>query len=642
MQRLRRVVGNIVISLFGQAITWISTILLTVAYGRFLGDTKLGEFFFAITFVSLIGFPIEFGFNQQLTRDAAEQPEEASRKLLNTLALKILLWTFLYGLLIGLLWLLGYSPDKRLLIAICGITLLFTSITNTFASVHSAFERTYFSTFGSIFERVLDATAGIILLKMGAGVEVMALVLMVGALVDAIWQGVWCFHKIGLRLRLEFKLMLALFKSSIPFLVYGVLGVIYYRIDTVMLSLITNNDTVVGWYGAAYRLFDTLLFLPSLVISAIMYPIFSKLAVNTEKQLKEPVLSQIKTQQGSEEPAEILASEQSELAAKFSHKDEKPLKLAIEKTMNFVLFCAIPIATFLGLAAPQIIGFLYHSSGFTHSIPTLQALAPGLVFLYANSVLGAVLLSTHNERKVTLMALIALVFNVTSNAILIPHLAQIGTALVTSLTELVLLIISIILVPNRLLPVKSLIITLRILFAAAVMGACVWLLPALPLLVILPLCTVVYLVMAVLSQGLPQDDLRMIYQSLRNRKESIPAFVENMEHIFNLADLDTTPLPAITAMRPYSSPVKVVREQIDDDATIPRLTALKRGQIKKLTSTMKVEDEPTLLLPSMPKEIEDEPTLHLSVPKLLIELENTPTHDLPFPVILTESGELQA
>src|SRR5207247_4355781 len=104
-------------------------------------------------------------------------------------------------------------------------------------------------------------------------------------------------------------LIRGLISSSIPFLTYGVLGVIYYRMDTVLLSLMANG-AVVGWYGAGYRLFDTLVFLPSLVISAIMYPVFSKLSISSEADLK----------------------------------------VAIEKTMNFLLFCGLHIATTLIVA----------------------------------------------------------------------------------------------------------------------------------------------------------------------------------------------------------------------------------------------------------------------------------------------------
>src|SRR5437016_12240266 len=108
MHRLRKVVGNTVISLLGQGITWTSTLLLTAAYGRFLGDVKFGELYFAITFVALIGFPVESGFNQQLTRDVAEEPEKAHAYLWNALLIKVTLWGLLYGVILLLAWALGY------------------------------------------------------------------------------------------------------------------------------------------------------------------------------------------------------------------------------------------------------------------------------------------------------------------------------------------------------------------------------------------------------------------------------------------------------------------------------------------------------------------------------------------------------
>ena len=79
MDSLRRIVNNAIISLIGQAVTWTSTFILTIAYGRFLGASKFGELYFASTFVMLIGIPIEYGFNQQHTRDVAQEPDRASR-----------------------------------------------------------------------------------------------------------------------------------------------------------------------------------------------------------------------------------------------------------------------------------------------------------------------------------------------------------------------------------------------------------------------------------------------------------------------------------------------------------------------------------------------------------------------------------
>jgi O-antigen/teichoic acid export membrane protein len=482
MDKIKNVVNNTMISLLGQGVTWVSTLLLTIAYGRFLGDVKFGELYFAITFVQLIGFPIEFGFNQQVTRDVAQEPAKASRYLANTLLIKFIVWLFLFSLLLLICWLLGYNSEEQLLVGICGLTLLSTAITTAFNSLHYSFQRVIFPVVGSILEKGLGALVGIILLRLGYGVEIMALVLLGGSVIDAGWQAFWFFRLLGLHVALDRAIIRNLLHTGIPFLVYGVLGVIYYRIDTVLLSLLAPV-AVVGWYGAAYKLFDTLLFLPSLFISAIMYPVFSKLTISSPKDLK----------------------------------------LAVEKTTNFLLLCAMPIATLLIVSAAGIIGFLYHNAQFAESIPVLQALAPGLVFLYVNSVFGSILMSSRREKKMVLMAAMALVFNVGLNLLLIPVYRQVGAAVVTSLTELLLLILSALFVPRNLIPVKSLITAGKILAACLAMAAAAWFLQTKPIFVVIPVAGCIYLIGILLVRAIPREDILAVYRVIRyrTRKESV-------------------------------------------------------------------------------------------------------------------------
>ena len=152
MNRLRKVIGNAIISLLGQAVTWTSTMILTISYGRFLGDEKLGELYLAITFVGLIGFPIDAGFNDQLMRDVAQEPAKALRYTTNILCFKIILWVMLYGLILLLSVLLGYNDETRTVIAICGISLLTSSITSLMSGLHYSLERVFFRVIVNILE----------------------------------------------------------------------------------------------------------------------------------------------------------------------------------------------------------------------------------------------------------------------------------------------------------------------------------------------------------------------------------------------------------------------------------------------------------------------------------------------------------
>lgn len=462
--------------------------MLTIAYGRFLGDIKFGELYFAIIFVMLVGFPLEFGFNQQLTRDVAQDSSKVLRYFSNTLIIKVTLWFVLYGLILLVCWLLGYTVEERVLVAICGITLLCTSIANTFAALHYAFERVIFPAIGTILEKGLSALVGIILLRHGAGVQAMALILLGGSFTNATWQAIWFLRLVGPRFSIDLSLIRELVRSSIPFLTYGVLGVIYYRLDTVLLSLFTNA-AVVGWYGAAYRLFDTMVFLPNLVIVAIMYPVFSKLSTTSESDLK----------------------------------------LAIEKSMNFLLFCGIPIAAAMIAAAPNIIGFLYHRAEFDPAIPVLQALAPGLVFLYINTVFSTTIMSMKQERKITIMAAAALVFNLGFNLFMIPFLQQIGAAIVTSLTELLLLCIAVTFIPRRLLPFGSLRVAAKTGLASLVMCLAIFALRdfnfyyKINIFILLTIAMLVYLGAATLLRTIPKEDIKALYNSIRYKAQrSLP------------------------------------------------------------------------------------------------------------------------
>ena len=511
MNRLRSVVNNTLISLIGQGVNWGSTLLLTIAYGRFLGDAKFGELYFATSFILLIASPLEFSFNQQITRDVALEPGKAPGYFSNTLILKLLLWLILFALALLSISLLGYSTEERLLVAISGVTLLATAISSIVQSLHYSFESVLHPVIANILENGLAAVVGFILLKNGAGVEVIACVLLGGAIVGMIWQTIWLFRLIGMRFTIDVSLIYKLVRTAIPFLIYGMLLVIYGRIDTFLLSLLTNTE-VVGWYGASYRLFDTLLFLPALIINPIMYPIFSKLSATSEEALK----------------------------------------LAIEKCANFLLFLSIPMTIGLIVIAPNIIGFLYQNPEFVHSIPALQALAPGIIFLYLNTLLTSVMISTKQEKKILIMAAIALVFNLGLNLLLIPHYQQVAAALLTTLTEVLLFGLALVFIPSRLLPWRSLGVASKALLASLAMTLVLLLLLRVHanLLELLPIAIVVYFSVALLIRTVPSRDLRSLYDVIRRRSQPDPVAGEvtmdlpSVQPPSGIAATPTTPLPA--------------------------------------------------------------------------------------------------
>jgi len=569
MDKLRRVVNNTIISLFGQLITWSSTLLLTSAYGRFLGDVKFGELYFAITFVSLVGFPVELAFNQQLTRDVAEHPEQAEEYLWNTLLLKTLLWVVVFGIILTLVWVLNYSIEQRTLVVICGIDLFAGSIASTFGSLHYAFERALYPTIAKILEKGLSAAVGIVLLRMGMSVQIMAFVILGGSITNALWQAAWFFRFTGLHLAVRKEIFRKLLKGSIPFLAYGALGVIYYRIDTVMLSLMASTAAI-GWYGAGYRLFDTLVFLPNIIVDSVMYPVFSKLSATSESALK----------------------------------------IAVEKCLNVLLLCVLPVAALFALAAPSIVGFLYHDVEFVHTVAVIQMLAPGLVFLYINTLLTTLIVTLKSEKRMPLMAALALVFNLGLNFVLIPLYQQVGAALMTTLTELLLLIISLFFLPRSLFSSGSLKVGAKAAAATLVMCLAVFPVRNFSILLVLPFGGLVYVVSTILLRTIPRDEMKMLLQAIRKRRREVPAETLIEEEVYSRI---TESLPAIQAQHiseMRTQLLQAVKLPVEARATVilpaqranrprpvPTTPAVFRRRIQPITSDLPpIDQEVTLRL----------------------------------------------
>jgi len=498
MNRLRRVINNTIISFLGQAVNWTSTLLLTIAYGQFLGAFKFGELYFAIAFVTLIGYPIKTGYDSQAIRDVAQKPDKAAGYLSNLLLIRLGTWFILYIVILLVSWLLGYSPEVRLLVAICGFDLLCNALASTLASLHCAFERTIFPVVGNILEKGLSALFGILLLRSGAGVQAMAVVIVVGSLINGVWQAVWFFRLIGVDFAIDLVLIRTIVRTNIPFLINGVLLVGYTGIDTVLLSLMANN-TVVGWYGAAQRIVDTMGFLPTIVITYIMYPIFSKLSITSDADLK----------------------------------------MAVEKSVNFLLFCGIPIATGMIVAAPNIIRFLYERNEFAHSIPVLQASAPGVIFVFINYALSSIIMSKKQDRTLPITSAIALVFNLGLNLILILLYQHIGAAIASSLTEVLVCCIFVVFIPRYLLPFASLRVALKALIACLMMALAILPLLSLPIFVILPIAMLVYVGASVLLGVIPRADYLAVCRAIRPEAQ--------MTSCAGVSDVLEAPVPSYEA-----------------------------------------------------------------------------------------------
>ncbi|HET7034282.1 MAG TPA: flippase [Thermomicrobiaceae bacterium] len=481
MGTFRRALGNGGVMLLSQVITWTATLVLTGALARYLGNVGFGNLYLATSMALIFSVLVNFGLDQQLTRAVARDKSLTQTYLINSLAIKTLTAGIAYLMVISLAHLLHYDSTMQHLILIYSLILFLNGYTASFTAAFQAHEYMVPPAVASIFEKVFDAAAAILLLSLGYGILAVAAVYVAGAASNLLWQLVLSRRKLSLGLpRIDRAVVRVLVIGALPFFLYWVLGSIYYRIDVVLLSKMTN-ETVVGWYGAAYRLFDTLVFLPNIVSTAIIFPILSRLSQNSRENFS----------------------------------------IALNRGLQTMVIIGLPLCTGLFTLARPIISFVYGKSEFLPAVPALRWLALGLFVLYLNSILGVALISLNQERKMTVAAGIAIAVNLALNVALIPRYQHVAAAATTFFTELLLFGYLLHYLPSDLRLRGSLSTCVRVAAASAAMALVLTALRHQPLALLIPLGAAVYAA-GILALGVvSRRELQMIVREVARRRAPV-------------------------------------------------------------------------------------------------------------------------
>ena len=407
------VAQNMSVMLGAQVVTWGSSFVLLYFLPRYLGPEDFGRLYLALSIKMILGLLIDFGGNYLIPKEVARSQKKGERILSSYIVFRIVLWILSIGLILLFSNLLGYSQHVHLLILILVIAKLWEGGSTALNAYFEGIEKMEYPSIGKIVEKIFVAVFAIGALLLGADSIGIAIVMTIGALLNLIV--IYWYSKRVVRIRFEFDpKIFSLFRSGMPFFLFSLFSVIYYRIDAVMLASFTS-DEVTGWYGGAFRFFDIVMVLPLLYKTAI-FPVFSKLWDN----------------------------------------DKGVLESTVGQSMRLMILLGIPVATLIYIFSGSIIQFFMGLEGYTPSISILQIFALSIPFIYVDIILGSALMGAANKQKAwAVTGLVAIFINISANYILIPYTQQaylnggIGAAVATLITEIFVMVSAFYLLPKE-------------------------------------------------------------------------------------------------------------------------------------------------------------------------------------------------
>lgn len=472
----KTVARNFSIMFGAQSVTWVTGFVLLLFLPRYLGSEDYGRLYLALSIKMMLGLLVDFGGAFLIPKEVARSEKKGNKILSTYLLLRIFLWVICIGLLILIVNLLGYSEHIRLLIFILAVSMLWEGGWKAYSAYFQGIERMEYPSLGNIAEKIFVAVFSIVALLVGANSVGIAIIMTIGAFLHFVVLLFFTKKFTTPKLKFDSEIF-SLMKSGMPYFLFSLFSVIYYRVDAVMLSSLTN-ETITGWYGGAFRFFDMVMMLP-LIYKAVIFPVFSKLWKDTEGLLQE----------------------------------------SIGKSLKLILILGVPAAVLIFLFAEDIIHFFMGVEEFSGSVIILQIFSLSIPVIYVDLILGSAIMGAANRQKAwAVVGFLAIFLNIAANYVLIP-MAQtvyfnggIGAAVATFLTEIFMLCCAVYLMRGSYLNNFRLVYLTKPALAGCLMVALVWALSSTGLywMITAALAGVVYLLSLFLLQLFDDDEMRMI------------------------------------------------------------------------------------------------------------------------------------
>ena len=409
--------------LAAKVVARLIALVTVIATLKWLMPAPYGTFTTLINYTAIVSVVLDLGFNVLYVREGARHPADIQRYLRNVLSLRLVMAVGGFVVLAIALAVAGLSS----LLVPGFLLMVLTSYSTLLRNTLYAVQRLAYEAVAVVLESIVLLGLVLIGIKIGAGVTYFVWAYAAQyAFSCAYFAIVLWWQKIAvIGWKLEPQLVREWFFQGLPFALTFVLTILYFKIDQPLVYAIRPHAEA-GWYAAAYKPFEALLFIPMTLLSVVF-----------------PVLS--------------------------VYFRERPQELtdAVSRFFKALLVIGWPIAVGLFvLAHPLTTMFLYPQSE-----PALRILALALAIGFVNNAFIGALSASDRQLSFTWAAGWSLIANLALNLILIPLFGYIGASWATVLTEVVLGVAGWILTRRHIGQVPVLQLTWRPILAGLVMGA---------------------------------------------------------------------------------------------------------------------------------------------------------------------------
>jgi O-antigen/teichoic acid export membrane protein len=389
----RKIAYNVVVSSVSKI---LSTILALVSIGlitRYLGAAGFGEYATVLAFLALFSAVADLGLYSTATREISRPNADEAKIIGNIFSLRLVVSGMVLLVSPIFFWFLPYSLELKEAILIIAASFLFSS---SYQVLNGIFQKNLAMDKVAVVEllgKIIQVGMIFFVIKLQLGFLWIIASLLFNMIFSFFCVYVLSKKYVSFKLQFDFSYWKTFIKESYPLGIAALIGFVYFKIDTILLSVMKTSSEV-GIYNAAYKVIENITFFPTMMAGLIF-----------------PIMSQ-----------SIFGD-----FARFKDISDKTYKIF------WIFVVALIVGTmFLSGGIVHLIG----GAGFEKSGVVLRILIFALAAIFFSNFSNSILIAGNKQKKLMRIMFLAAVFNVVANLLFIPRYSYMAAAWISVLTEM--------------------------------------------------------------------------------------------------------------------------------------------------------------------------------------------------------------
>lgn len=395
----RKVAKNAMWMVAERIIQMIISLFVGVISARYLGPENYGTLNYGLALVTLFSSIAKLGLDNVIIKEYINKREQNGLILGSAFVLRMI-----SGVL-SIICILGYIAITNPNDSIAFVTTLLQSfilIFEVFDLIDFWFQSQLKSKYVAIAKTIayiVMSTYKIVLLVLGKSVEWFAFATSLEYIVILFILFIMYFKNGGQKLRCSLKYGFNLLKQSYHFIISGLLVTLYTQMDKIMIGNYLD-DSQVGLYSAATAISTMWGFIPNAIINSM-----------------RPTIYEAKEKEG------------------------KTYEKRLKQLYAIVFWCGILFSIGITIFSKFIITILYGQE-YIGASSSLSIAVWSTTFAYLGTARGIWIVCENKNKYTKYYVLFGAIFNLISNAILIPFMGIEGAAIATLISQVIVAILA--------------------------------------------------------------------------------------------------------------------------------------------------------------------------------------------------------